>query len=393
MTDLVIDPKLKDWATPRQAEYIDAVNEHGSPNKAAEALGTDGGTVRAAIRTVERKASLAGYAPGHFDNGVAPGFRMGKVTVQRNAEGEIERTWERQSPEQRAMFEAIEAWIAGLAENIKPIQHSKFVGGVADSSLLAVYMIGDPHFGMYSWKAETGDDFDLDIAKTDLLAGMDRAVDAGPFTQTALIAEMGDFFHADNDKAVTPGHGNHLDVDTRWQKVMEVGLDAMVYLVRRALNKHEKVIVRLVKGNHDPHSSVALALALRAFFREEPRVVVDMSPSDFWFMRFGKVLIGLAHGDTCKARMLPGIMASDVPQDWGASEFRFFHHGHVHHDGSEEFPGCKVEWHQTLAGKDAWHAASGYRSGRSMKVIIYHDEDGELERHTVGIKAIHRSQG
>lgn len=52
-----IDPALKQWATPRQARIIDAVNEHnGSSEKAAVALKMDGGSVRTAIRAVKAKA-------------------------------------------------------------------------------------------------------------------------------------------------------------------------------------------------------------------------------------------------------------------------------------------------------------------------------------------------
>ena len=37
----------------------------------------------------------------------------------------------------------------------------------------------------------------------------------------------------------------------------------------------------------------------------------------------------------------------------------------------------------TLAGKDAWHSASGYRSKQSMKAITLHKTHGEVTRNTV----------
>ena len=33
---MIIDLKLKEWATPRQTEYLDAVTKHGSHRKAAK---------------------------------------------------------------------------------------------------------------------------------------------------------------------------------------------------------------------------------------------------------------------------------------------------------------------------------------------------------------------
>ena len=53
----MIDLRLKDWATPRQAEYIDAVNEYGSFRKAAKMLGSKQapiGVTRAVWRRINR---------------------------------------------------------------------------------------------------------------------------------------------------------------------------------------------------------------------------------------------------------------------------------------------------------------------------------------------------
>jgi hypothetical protein len=52
-----IDPALKRFATPRQAEIIDAVNEHGSNRAAAAILGLSCGTVGEAVTAVKRKAA------------------------------------------------------------------------------------------------------------------------------------------------------------------------------------------------------------------------------------------------------------------------------------------------------------------------------------------------
>ena len=243
--------------------------------------------------------------------------------------------------------------------------------------------MGDPHFGMYAWGAEAGDDFDLGIAKRLTYAAIDSLVESAPPAKEALIIELGDFFHSDTPHNRTEASGHALDVDTRWARVMQIGLDAMVYVIGAALHKHERVTVRIVQGNHDPQSSYALALALGAYFHQEPRVIIDRSPAPFWFHRFGNVLIGATHGHTCKPDKLPVIMATDRASDWGKTDFRYFYHGHFHHKRvSYEHPGCMVEGFRTLAAKDAWHAGAGYRSGRDMVCIIHHRKYGELERHT-----------
>ena len=62
---------------------------------AAEALGLNRSTFLnrlAAARAMLARQAREGHAPGHFDSGTAPGYLMGKVTVQRNASGDVERT-------------------------------------------------------------------------------------------------------------------------------------------------------------------------------------------------------------------------------------------------------------------------------------------------------------
>jgi hypothetical protein len=47
--------------------------------------------------------------------------------------------------------------------------------------------------------------------------------------------------------------------------------------------------------------------------------------------------------------------------------------------------GVRVESLQAMTARDAWNAASGYRSGRSLSAITFHAEDGEAGRHRVNI--------
>jgi hypothetical protein len=54
----------------------------------------------------------------------------------------------------------------------------------------------------------------------------------------------------------------------------------------------------------------------------------------------------------------------------------------------KELRGCTVESLRTLAARDAWHHAKGYRSGRSMNVDVYHRELGFRARHQVGVEEL-----
>lgn len=242
--------------------------------------------------------------------------------------------------------------------------------------------MGDPHFGMRSWGAQTGADFDLKIARRLHYAAIDRLVDDALPAHHALLIELGDFFHADDETARTPASGHALDVDSRHAHVLEVGFDAMVYMTKALLRKHQKVTVRIVQGNHDPQSSVALALALDAYFRSDPRVTIDRAPTPRWYFRFGNVLIGATHGHQCKPAKLGDLMARERPADWGSTAFRYFFYGHIHHKDAKDYSGCWVESFRTLAPPDAWHAGEGYGAWRDMQCIFLHRKYGERVRHT-----------
>jgi hypothetical protein len=241
---------------------------------------------------------------------------------------------------------------------------------------------------MYAWQAETGDDFDLDIAKRQLFAAIDRLVTTAPASGVAIILPVGDVFHADNQTNQTPGHKHQLDVDTRYVKVLSVGIAAFRHIILRALEKHLKVIVRFVGGNHDPHSIWALAMTIEAYFSNEPRVTVDLSPAAFWFYRFGSVLIGSTHGDKIKTEALLGVMATDRAKDWGETKYRYWYTGHIHNQTVKELPGVVCESFRTLAARDAYAAGAGYRAGRDMLAIVHHRNHGEIERHRCDIGMI-----
>jgi hypothetical protein len=285
-----------------------------------------------------------------------------------------------------AAFERASEKFDGLAEPTPP------PAVPLSADLLNVIPMGDPHLGMYAWAAEAGEDFDLEIAERELVAAVDRLVSLAPFAEECLLINLGDFFHADNSSNMTARSGNALDVDTRWAKVLSVGVGAMERCIERALDRHDRVRVICEIGNHDDHTAILLATCLQRTYRREPRVTIDTSPAKFHFVRFGKCLIGTTHGDSVKPDKLPGVMAVDRARDWGETEHRHWYTGHVHHESVKEYPGVVVETFRTLAPRDAWHARSGYRSGRDMRLDVWHKQYGLINRHIVGINWIQDSQ-
>lgn len=373
--------------TDRQRQQLDMIQQLGV-GKASRELGVNRRTLQLLLQRLVGLAAKRGMSAEHdMTHAVPVGYEVRGVSTLYNADGQVSQQWVksrlRDDDALQAMREAIEEVAAEYRGTAKPIR----APARSLEGLLSVYPLGDPHIGMYAWAAETGADFDANIAREDLLAAASRLVDVAPPSDRALILNLGDFFHADTLAQQTKS-GHKLDVDTRWPRVLKIGCQLMVDLISLALRKHQKVEVINAIGNHDDHSSIMLSAFLEAWFHAEPRVLVHPTASKFHYVTHGRCLIGVTHGDTVKHQALGELMASDRPEEWGKTSHRYWYTGHIHHTSKTELRGVVVESFRTLAARDAWHTASGYRSGRDMYVIVLDAMHGEVERHRCDIRQV-----
>lgn len=256
---------------------------------------------------------------------------------------------------------------------------------VSDDDLLTLYPLADLHVGLYAWHREAGDDYDVDIATDLVRRNISTLVAKSEPSKRAVILGLGDLFHQNDQKNATPGSGHRLDVDGRWSRTFEAGAKLMTSLVDLVAQKHDRVDVVLIPGNHDEDASVCLRVALSLFYSANPRVHVYNKPGLHWSMRFGKCLFGATHGHTMKPERMALMLATDHAKDWGETEHRSFYFGHIHHETAKEVGPVRVESFNTPAAKDAYAAGGGYRSGRAMSAITFHRDDGEMSRHRVNI--------
>ena len=352
---------------------VEAVREHGSQTAAARALGIPRQTLQSRLSV----ASRLGEAPGHFVNGVAPGYLMGKVTVQRAADGAVERTWERQSPDQEATRLAMESAAAAMAEKLPRVRALTPPVDTNDA-LCNLYVLTDSHVGMLAWGRETGADWDLGIAERVLTGCFMRMVDAAPKAADAVVCQLGDFLHFDSLTAVTPAHGHILDADGRFSKVVAIAIRVLRRVIDYALAKHDRVHVVMAEGNHDEASSVWLRLMFAALYENEPRVAVNDSELPYYVHQHGDTMLAFHHGHKRKNEQLPLLFAAQFPTMWGATTKRYCHTGHRHHEETKEQAGMKVTQHPTLAAKDAYAARGGWLSERQASAITYHSRYGKV---------------
>lgn len=247
---------------------------------------------------------------------------------------------------------------------------------VSDADLLAVYPLADAHIGMQAWGAETGEDYDTRIASERICSWMRRVVEASPPAETAIILDVGDLTHANDQTNMTPASKHIVDVDTRHFKTLDVTIWTLVQAVETALAKHRRVIVCILPGNHNRDAYLAVMFALAAHYRNEPRVEVQKKPGEFFIMEWGQCLVAAHHGDKAKAERLVLYMADRWPEMWGRTKWRFLFTGHLHHHKSADIGGVTWEQLRALTAKDAYAVSHAYAARAQLQGIVYHKTQG-----------------
>lgn len=323
----------------------------------------------------------------HTGQETPPGTEITKVSQHFDKEGNPSNLWLQMRP-LRDVNEAMDAIHSAFKQYdgfLTPREDAPDTRG----DLLTVYPIPDLHLGMLAWRKETGEAYDIDIATNLLREKLSRLVQRTPPSEKAVLLNLGDFFHADNNNAATPEHGNHLDVDSRHQKVLHRGVEIMLDAIELARGKHDHIIVRCLPGNHDPISAVALGDALYWATSKTPEVTVDIDPSPFWAYRFGQNMLAAHHGHMVKPSEFSGVMASNWPDLWGATDFHYGLMGHIHRATripTDEKNGAEVRTLGTIAAKDAWNRGMGHASNRTLSAIVYDVRGGVYEEKTEVIR-------
>jgi hypothetical protein len=395
--DTPFDPKLLDYAaTETQRERLQAWLDLGSQTEAAKQCGCDARAIRKALKACQKRAAADGYAPGHWENGVAPGYRMGKVTVQRGPDGKVERAWERQHPQAEQWREICQQVKADLVEDVKPYTPAPFAYPDAQDDIIPWFQIGDAHLGMVSYMRETGHNFDLDIAAAELQEAFKMLMDRTEPGKRCVINDLGDFTHVENFKGETERGGYRLDVDTRFPKMIRVYTRVMRALIDAALTKFETVDVIVNQGNHSRTNDIWMREysdlyreLIEARYGREGRVNAICNESVYIGYLMGDTFVMTHHSDKCSGEKLVDVMFKDFFNEVKQARHLYIDTGHIHHKMAKKERGIVwIESWNNLASNDKHHHDAGYRSRQSMSVAIRSRRYGQLGSYTVPVEMV-----
>lgn len=384
---------LLPFCSEGQRRVIEAVIKYGSVTKAARAIGINERTIRHYRHMAERKAALAGIAPQNDLNYPVPQgqFVKGTSTLINKATGESMLQWVKTDTSKETQEQIMRECVEALKDEL-PKYKAIPKTGTTVPNLCTVYTLTDSHVGMKAWGQETGADWDLDIAERILTQTFQKMIDASPDAETGVVAQLGDFIHQDSMMPVTPTSGHIVDADSRYAKVVSVGIRILRRVIQMALKKHKKVIVLMAEGNHDMSSSIWLREMFKAVYEKEPRITVIDTPLPYYVYQHGETMLAWHHGHLRKNDQLPILFATQFSDLWGKTKKRYVHTGHRHHAEEKEHSGMMVIQHSTLAARDAYAARGGWMSERKVNAITYHKQWGEVGRITVVPEMINGNQ-
>lgn len=385
---------LREWATPRQLEFIDAVQLHGSAQAASKSFGIHKDGVRKSLIRLQKRAVVQGWSPKHgmVRTVPEPFIVKGQSVLDKvdlvTGERRMLLQWTKTNIDQQKYLQLIKDAIAAFTEDVAPITAAAPVGN-RETDIIPWINIGDAHLGMMAEESQSNCKFNMLIAERELCAGISTLIDEAGEHERCVIQDLGDFTHAENTRGETEASHHKLDMDGTYHSMITVYSRIMRFIVDKALSKFNHVDVIINQGNHSRKNDWWMAELLRVAYGHTGRVNVLDNSNVFIGYRMGRTLVVSHHSDKCKPGTLPSVVASDFAVDFGETVYRYVDVGHVHHSMRlKESGGVTVESFNTLAPSDLYAHNGGWRSRQSITLIERSRTYGEMRRSVLPVERV-----
>jgi hypothetical protein len=254
--------------------------------------------------------------------------------------------------------------------------------------LMAEVNIADIHLAKLCWHGDTPENYDYKIARDTYYRIIAEAVEAlkGKSINYITFVWANDYFNSDTIGNTTTA-GTPQDVDVRWQKMFNVGVEMLVRGIEM-LTEIAPVKTFYTPSNHDETTGYHALKYLEAWFRRDPNVEINIDAYPRKYQLYGNTLIGYCHGDKEnssgskeKASRLASLMPLEAAEFWSKSLYREMHTAHLHSEQMiQEINGVIVRRISSPTALDTWHTQSGYMGAvRKAQVFVYDKERGLMQ--------------
>ena len=236
--------------------------------------------------------------------------------------------------------------------------------------------MADAHAGLLAWRSDSGNDYDLKIAKKRFFECINdiRERCSSRKIKKIVLVSLGDFLHIDNGENST-SHGTRQDADGRIGKIVEYAEDMLIDGIT-ILGQIAPVEFIHIIGNHDEITGVMLARSVANAFRNDGNVTFDVTPNPIKHRLFGKNLVLFHHGNLPKAN-IDDLIYKHAREDFGKSKYSEIHLGHLHTEIARTKVGTTIRNVTAITGSSYWENSMGYKAPiKAVTTFVWDDERG-----------------
>lgn len=259
-----------------------------------------------------------------------------------------------------------------------------------DDPHLLVIDPSDIHIGKLAVASETGNDYDIKKAIERTKSGVRSLLRKSQgFCFDKIVFVIGnDALHIDNPKRTTTS-GTPQDTDGMWHQAFHAAKKMYIELIETLVPVAD-VHVMYCPSNHDFTHGFFLADTLKSWFRKSKNITFDSDIIHRKYFKYGLNMIEADHGDGCKVKDTPMLMATEEPRMWADTKYRYSYKHHKHHkikvgaivEMGFDGIGVNIEFLRSPSPADSWHHRNGYVNMPAVEAFVHSPEEGRIASFT-----------
>jgi hypothetical protein len=244
----------------------------------------------------------------------------------------------------------------------------------------------DIHIGKLAVASETGEDYNIKKAIKRAKEGVQGVLNYSKgFNVDKILFVIGnDALHVDHPHRKTTA-GTPQDTDGMWHTAFHSAKDMYIDLIEMLIPLAD-VHVLYCPSNHDYTHGYFLADTLGSWFRNSENVTFDINIRHRKYFKYGNNMIEADHGDGCKVKDTPQLMAYEASQMWAECDYRYSYKHHLHHkiklgsvvEMGVDAIGVNIEFLRSPSASDGWHDRNGFKSMKSVEAFVHCKNRGRV---------------